>query len=439
MKTQFLILSMLLFSVLIPATGRTQILINIDSPSGQNLPIAIADLKPLEGGPDATFAPYQKILERDLKLTGYFKILSRDTFLEGSNSGITIEETNFDLWKKSGADALIKGGYRLKNGRYYLELRLYDVQQKQLILGKKFTFEKNDLPRVVHAFVDEVLQKLTGEKGVFATTKILALSYEGKRNKEVFLMNPDGSGLQQLTQHRSITLSADWSNDGDLIGYTSYAAGNPDFYLMERASRKTRKLIAFPGLNFGVAFSPKSEMFALAVSDDKEPEIKLFNFKGKVLRTLTQNRWADMEPTFSPDGKNIAFVSDQSGQPHVWRMSVDGGEPTRLTFQGYHNVNPAWSPRGDKIAFCGRDQGYFDIFVMNPDGSNIERLTMDAGNNESPSWSPDGRLIAFTSSRMGKEQIFVMDARGKTQIQITPSTAKFSSPSWSPELRDLKD
>lgn len=430
---RFFIFSVLVLSFHYSLNAQARIAINIDSPSGNSLPIAITSLVSLDGNEENFFSKFETILERDLKMSGLFKILPKESFLESPSAGITSDNTQFHLWKKTGADALIKGGYKKQGQSYVLEVRLFDVQQQSSILGKRYYFARENFSNAVHTFADQIIEELTGQKGVFSTTRILAIGTAGK-NKEIFEMSIDGSDLVQITRHRSITLSPAWSKNGRFIAFTSFVSKNPDLFLFDRKKRKEKRISARQGLNYGADFSPKDEKIALAMSNDSDQEIVLINYRGRILKSLTQNWWIDIEPSFSPDGKTIGFVSNQPGLPQIYSIGADGSNLKRLTYKGYHNVSPAWSPDGKWIAFAGRESGKFDIFIMKPNGTSIKRLTRNAGNNESPSWSPNGQMIAFSSDRTSKEQIFVMSWDGRGQTQITDGVGRFTSPSWSPIL-----
>jgi hypothetical protein len=133
----FLFTGILILSVL-PQNLGARIYIDIDAPSGRKLPIAIVSLKILDESITSQeaqvqaplFNQFRAILERDLRMSGLFTILSSDSFLESGNVGITTSETQFSLWRKTGADALVKGGIHRKGNSYSLEIRLFDVQQE---------------------------------------------------------------------------------------------------------------------------------------------------------------------------------------------------------------------------------------------------------------------------------------------------------------------
>ena len=63
------------------------------------------------------------------------------------------------------------------------------------------------------------------------TPKILFTSTRNG-NREVYIMNPDGSKQVNLTQHRAEDLQAVWSPTGDQILFVSDRHGVRDLYLM---------------------------------------------------------------------------------------------------------------------------------------------------------------------------------------------------------------
>jgi len=92
-------------------------------------------------------------------------------------------------------------------------------------------------------FTDEILMALTGRGGVF-DTKIAFVGRKGKHS-EIYTINFDGSDPVKITAYNSLTLVPHWSPDGSKISFTSYKDGNPDCYIINPASGKTKKNILF--------------------------------------------------------------------------------------------------------------------------------------------------------------------------------------------------
>jgi Tol biopolymer transport system component len=217
------------------------------------------------------------------------------------------------------------------------------------------------------------------------------------RFSEIFTVNPDGSGLTQLTFDGN-NIGPRWSADGTKIVFVS--------------SRVT------PG------------------DTDGNYEIWVMNAdgSGQMQITFTASPFHNVHPAFSPDGSKIVFESNRppSTTSDIWVMNADGSNPHQLTTASPdYEIEPVWSPDGSKIVFKRSAK----IFVMNPDGSGQTDISKDPGaTDEYPEWSPDGRMIAFNS--FPSRAIWVMNADGSGRKQLSnPSPLPLADefPAWSPD------
>lgn len=355
------------------------------------------------------------ILRTDLGMTGLFSLVAAPV----------APATTGD---STAADMVVTTSYKIIDGVITLEYRLQEVVTGRELLAKRYSAALRDVRKTAHTFADELLQTLTGERGPF--TAKLAYVSNGSGNKEIYLMDWDGSNVRKITANGSINLNPDFSPSGKEIIFTSYKKGNPDLYRRELFTGAEARVSSSPGINITGAFSPEGNRIALAMSKDGNSEIYLISKEGKQLARLTNNPAIDLSPAWSPDGRQLAFVSDRFGKPQVFVMRFDGSGQTRITPAGY-NVSPRWSPKGDRIVYCRMEGDRFQIHLINPDGSDDRQLTSE-GSNEHPRWSPDGRLIVFSSTRSGSEAIYVMRADGSGQTRISKGTGRDTHPTWSP-------
>ena len=361
----------------------------------------------------------------DLTMSGIFNAERKDA--APLQQGLGLTQMDFVPWLTSGYDFLIRGEYDVRGEELTVEFRLFDVLNKKQILVKRYLGKLKDLRRYAHAFSDEVMLVMAGEKGPF-TSRIAFASLGG--SKEIYIMDWDGYNIQQITRNGAINLGPDISPDGREVLFTSYKKGNPDLYKRAFASSVDVPVSSRPGVNITGAWSPDGSSIAMAMSKDGNTELYRVRRDGSAPVRLTVTHAANLSPTWSPDGSRIAFVSDRLGGPQIFVMDSKGGSVRRLTTGGKYNVNPSWSPKGDKIAFA-RMAGGFQIFVVNADGSGETQLTTE-GSNEHPRWSPDGRLIAFSSKRGGAQSIYVMRADGTGQTKVSRTGIASRHPAWSP-------
>lgn len=406
----------------------------IFGPGLRSYPIAVSRPKPVTPGPRAQEASrtFAVVLERDLTISGLFRLLDPASFIEQPDtSGETEEAINFGSWSAIGAQALVKGTCGVEGDRVTIEARLFDVAQGRQLVGRRYTGSPGDVRRMAHRFADEILAQFTGERGPF-DSQIAFVSTRGGRFKELYITGPDGGDIRQLTRTRSINVSPAWTTTNRTLLFTSYLQGNPDLYRVDVATGTISRMSNRRGLNLGGRMSPDGSRIAVTIEDDGNPEIAILDRAGRLVRRVTSHWAIDVSPTWSPDGRHLAFCSNRAGSPQIYVVDADGaGEPRRITFAGTHNTAPAWSPKGDRIAYVNRSGGEFNIFTVTPEGTDLRQLTRGSGNNEDPSWSPDGRYLVFSSTRGGSRKLYVMDALGSTQVQLTHGGGDDSSPAWS--------
>lgn len=427
MKRPLILLLCLFLTICLAGLASSASYVEVTAPGNRLLKLAIVPPQPVGATVQPALANEMAEAQAfDLTMSGLFTAERRDAAPLSQGLGLSV--IDYVPWLTAGYDLLIRGEYELRGDELTVEFRLFDVLNKKSLLVKRYLGTVKDVRRFSHAFSDEVLATLAGEKGAFSSRIVYVSNQPG--NKEIFLMDWDGYNAQQITRSGAITISPDISPDGREIIFTSYKRGNPDLYKRALSSSVDVPVSTRPGVNITGAWSPDGSKIALGLSKDGNTEIYTVNRDGSSPVRLTVTHAANVSPAWSPDGSKIAFVSDRLGKPQIFIMDANGGNVRRLTTNGSYNVNPAWSPKGDKIAYA-RMAGGFQIFVVNADGSGDTQLTT-AGSNERPRWSPDGRLIAFSSKRNGAESIYVMRADGSGQTKVSRTAGANLHPVWTP-------
>ena len=219
-------------------------------------------------------------------------------------------------------------------------------------------------------------------------------------NRDVYVMDADGSDRKALTTNGLFNSSPTWSPDGKRIVYSGGGpAGGAELFSIPSAGGPATQLTNTP--------------------DNDE-----FN------------------PRYSPDGTRIAYTRVGCDKPHgggscVYVMGADGSGQTNLTPEdsipgcehqpGYYfdgaTKEPSWSPDGRRILFtgpliCTISSLGTDIWVMNADGSGKADLTHDdATNDREAVFSPDGTQIAFTrDDDAGHRNLYLLTGSGAALI-----------------------
>jgi len=427
-KVIFLFTSVAFLSLSAPVSAQTDITI---SGAQAGFPVAIPQMCDQTSGTDLA-SKIPETISKDLQISGLFKVLNPASFIETPGKCTDAGGFSYTDWTVVGAEGLVKGKVTRSGDRVTAELYLYDVLQQKPVIARRYSGSESEYAMMAHRFANEILLYFTGERGVFGTR----IAYVGTvgRFKELFVMDLDGSNQKQLTNDRGLVYSPSWSQKGDKLVYTSYAARVPDLYISDsegkgRATRITKR----SGLEVGAKFISSGSGLISSASFDGVSKIVLFDLRGTLLKKITGGSSIDVSPSYSPDGSQIAFCSNRAGGPQVYTMGADGSNVQRISFlDSRYCTSPAWSPKGDKIAFvCAK--GGFQLFMSDPQGGNAIQLTF-SGDNEDPHWSPDGRFLVFSSTNLGSrsKQIGILSLLGGRPTRVTDTSGDSNQPSWSP-------
>jgi TolB protein len=257
---------------------------------------------------------------------------------------------------------------------------------------------------------------------------------EENKVRDVYIVNADGTDLVKLTDHPSKDTSPSWSPDGTVIFHSKRDAGRFQIYRMNSDGSEKVKLTNGEIDCLFSAWSPDGRQIAYVCSDNLEPAICVMNADGSGQTGLTSPGKCTAPLAWSPDSRRIASSCQGEAEPDLYVMNADGSEQIRLD-SPHGCAKPVWSPDGRQIASeCLGDDARPDIYVINADGSGHTRLTDLESRDQSPTWSPDGSQIAFVSLRSGMEvfALFVMNADGSNVRRITGDDLDPRVAIWSP-------
>lgn len=86
-------------------------------------------------------------------------------------------------------------------------------------------------------------------------------------------------------------------------------------------------------------------------ADKGRTDLWLAATDGSMLKQMTTDPGADVNPRWSPDGSEIYFLSSRSGSMQVWRLPIDGGEARPVTTEPLNVGNLVVAPSGKHIAY----------------------------------------------------------------------------------------
>jgi Tol biopolymer transport system component len=274
---------------------------------------------------------------------------------------------------------------------------------------------------------------------------------------QVYAVNPDGSGLVQLTNTdaKHAAFYPSWSPDGEHILFTIFRFRDADrsrIWIMDANGDNQHQLAGDTRgfRDYAPEYTPDAShiVFTRCQPNDGVCAIWEMRSDGTHKEALTpyvhdaSDEVIDFRESVSPDGTQIAFsrFSHDGRVARVWVMNADGSDPVAITPPKLEGWDADWAPDGERITFSsngGRPLGS-SIFSVRPDGTDLQRLTPDRFPNSDFSgvYSPRGNRIAFGSDRNYDDfccvDLFAMraDGSGDHMIDFGLSDTGVIDPSW---------
>ena len=301
---------------------------------------------------------------------------------------------------------------------------LTDKFAKRVLFSR--SYNGASLRRQAHAFADDIVEAVTGKKGIGQTKIAFKSQPSGNGPGEIYVADFDGHNAQRITTDNAIVAKPAWVPGRLAVYYTSYARGNPDIFYHSLSSGQRRVVAGYSGLNTSASVSPDGSRIAMILSKTGSPNVWVCNADGTGLKQLTTGI-EDSSPTWSPDGSWICFATKHNERRRLAKVPAGGGTVQYLSTTGAANpTEPDWSPDGKWIAFTSQ-MGDFSICVVPADGGLPPTLLVGGQN---PSWAPNSRTLVYNRSLGYRQVLSVLDVFTKQYKDCARATGSSSQPAW---------
>ena len=216
---------------------------------------------------------------------------------------------------------------------------------------------------------------------------------EGNPNLRICVIAVDGTGAPNcITPGFAEDTDPEWSPDGTKIAFMSDRDGNREIYVMNADGSGLIRLTNNDYSDYEPSWSPDGSKIVFYSHREDDYEIFVMNSDGSSGENwvqLTNNDTDDEDAVWSPDGTLIVFKSDRDGEDEIYVMNADGssGEnPIKLTNNTVDDDDPEWSPDGTMIAFTSERDGNDEIYIINVDGSGLRNLTNHPSKEDEAGW-----------------------------------------------------
>ncbi len=210
------------------------------------------------------------------------------------------------------------------------------------------------------------------EKDLFSINIFIADTRTGKVIQKL--------GKQAADSHfdsmRFISTAGTWSPDGKQFAFITFADGDNEIAIWNLDSGKIDRRIHLGEVSalLNLSWSPDGQYLAISGMNGGISDLYILDLDSNMVRQLTDDRFADLQPVWAPDGEQLAFVTDRGARGTDFEMLSYGDLTTALIdletesiqvvdpFGSGHQHNPQFSPDGRSLYFISNHDGFKDIY-----------------------------------------------------------------------------
>jgi len=261
-----------------------------------------------------------------------------------------------------------------------------------------------------------ILFSACGKKADTTTLKIAYNVWENKETDdyEVYVMNLDGSGKKNITNHPDVAwVYYAWEDKLYFISDRDTCHRCFFLYEMDSEGNGIRKITSLQLEDswMGSRLNGKEMVISGRIGSEMRYQLFLIDIETGDFQQLTYDTTAlHRDPVFTPDGRQVVFAykkdrKDRSTHEELWIIEADGKNPRQLThyppsdttaeWNAYHAGPPRWHPGEQFFSYQSKQAGKYSLFAVTPEGQSYPRLTPLMQNEGWHDWSPDGKWLAI--------------------------------------------
>lgn len=365
-----------------------------------------------------------KALVGDLNVLSLFNVDRHYTTTHFNNSEVNPANEKFDYVLR----------YRLQqddNGAFVADAKL--MGPSGVVMSKRYSLRDSaQFPFLVHAIAYDVNDKMGAPSVEWMKRKIVLSRLVGPHKSEILIADYTLS-YQKPIIVGGLNVFPKWADrDQTSLYFTNLDGRKPTLYHIDVTSGKRQKVISSDGMMVCSDVSKDGARLLLTMAPDGQPDVYLYDVATRSSKRLTTYSGIDVNGQFM-DGNRIAFVSNRMGYPNIYSKVIGGKGVEQMVYYG--KSNSTCSAYGDYIVYKARESSNafadntFNLHLISTKSDFIRRLTA-TGINEFPRFSKDGDAVLFIKNYKEQSALGVIRLAHNRNYLFPLSIGKIQSMDW---------
>lgn len=357
---------------------------------------------------DFTLSRLKKSLEDDLNVSGHFDL-----------ANVTLPQSSYDstpdllALSNQGVSIFVNlASLRESNGGYTLKVKLFDVNQRALVLEKNFTTSQLDRSVfLAHKAAISINDFFKAPSIAWMEKFVVFAVYKNAGNADIMIGDYTLT-YKQTVVSGGLNIFPKWADkEQKSIYYTSYNYKKPTLVKLNIYNRSKDIIMDSDGMLACSDVNADGSKILVTASPTGQPDIFLYNTKNKSKTQITKYGGIDVGGQFVENDSKIVFVSDRLGNPNIFSQAIGSTAVERMVY--HSNNNSSVTSNKNNIVFSSKDSDNelggksFNLYLINSKTDNMTRLT-SSGVNQFPKFSPDGETLLFIKNYAGVSSLGII-------------------------------
>ena len=315
----------------------------------------------------------------------------------------------------------------------YFNAKIKLIKESQEVMNKNYKIKKNDFYMFIAHAIAYDINDFMGEPSVAWMKRKVIFSRVIAPRKSELVISDYTLTYQHIIVSGGFNVFPKWANKAqNKFYYTSFDGAKPTLKKVDIKTGTTKSIVSSDGLMICSDVSDDSNKLLLTMAPNGQPDIYIYDTMSKKSKRVTKYTGIDVNGQFV-DNNTIAFISNRLGYPNVFSIKLDTKEVEQMVYYGKSNA--ACSAHDEYIVYKAREssnafsKNTFNLHLISTKTDFIRRLTA-TGVNEFPRFSKDGDAILFIKNYKAQSSIGIIRLNYNKNYLFPLKYGKVQSMDW---------